>query len=106
MRISVIRIMSQSLGIDETDTPDSLDTIKQFIESLEGNKQSGIFHLTFHGKNLQTLIESDSTWIEKLGRLCEQKKILLGPWYLQPNDCLASGETLVRNLYYGNRICY
>jgi len=106
MKISVIRIMSQSLGIDEIDTPKSLDSIKCFLESLDSSDQSGIFHLTFHGKLLQTLIESDSKWLDMLGRLCEQKKILPGPWYLLPNDCLSSGETLVRNLYYGNRVCY
>ncbi|MBU1874317.1 hypothetical protein KJ688_11430 [bacterium] len=106
MKFSIIRVVSQSIDIDEIDTPNSLDGIKQFIGFLEENKQSGVFHLTFHGKHLQKLIESDSTWIGKLDKLCEQKKILLGPWYLQPNDCLASGETLVRNLYFGNRICY
>jgi len=106
MKISIIRVVSQSPGIDEIDTPSSLDSIKQFIGFLEENKQSGIFHLTFHGKHLQALTESHSTWIERLDRLCEQKRILLGPWYLLPNDCLASGETLVRNLYFGNKICY
>ena len=106
MEISVIRVVSQSLDIADLDTPNSLDSVKQFIGFLETNKQSGIFHLTFHGKLMQELIESDSMWVDKLDKLCEQKKILLGPWYLQPNDCLASGEALVRNLYFGNRICY
>jgi len=106
VRISVVRIISRSLSIGEIDSPISPDTIKKFILSLNEKEQSGIFHLTFHGKYLQILIESDPSWVEKLRAMSDRKNILLGPWYLMPNDCLASGESLVRNLCYGNRICY
>lgn len=106
MRISVVRIISRSLNIGEIDSPIGPDTIKKFILFLSESEQNGIAHLTFHGKYLQTLIESDPSWIEKLRTMSDRKSILLGPWYLMPNDCLASGESLVRNLYYGNKICY
>ncbi len=31
-------------------------------------------------------------------------RLLIGPWYVQPDEFLVSGESLVRNLLYGTRI--
>ncbi|MGC9365276.1 MAG: hypothetical protein ACP5FZ_12010 [Fidelibacterota bacterium] len=106
MKISAIRLLAQSLRIDMIDSPHLTDEIARFIESLEKRDLAGIFHLTFHAKYLEDLIESDSSWSAKIRKLCEDKKILIGPWYLTPNDYLANGESLVRNLYFGNKICY
>lgn len=106
MRISAVRVLAQSLSVDYIDSPRLKDEISQFIESLEKRDLAGIFHLMFHGKHLEELLESDPGWSDKIQKLCKDNKILIGPWYLIPHDYLANGETLVRNLYYGNKICY
>jgi mannosylglycerate hydrolase len=41
---------------------------------------------------------------EILGKLIAEKKILVGPWYTQPDEWLASPESLVRNLLIGHRV--
>ena len=34
-------------------------------------------------------------------RLVQEKKLLIGPWYTQSDELIISGESIVRNLYYG-----
>src|SRR5262249_48645856 len=40
----------------------------------------------------------------RLERLAREGRILVGPWYIQPDEFLASGESLVRNLLRGRRM--
>jgi alpha-mannosidase len=41
---------------------------------------------------------------ERLRRLAREARILVGPWYIQPDEFLVSGESLVRNLLRGRRM--
>lgn len=38
---------------------------------------------------------------KKVQSLIQQKKLLVGPWYTQSDELIVSGESIVRNLYYG-----
>ena len=40
----------------------------------------------------------------ELARLCREGRIALGPWYVQPDSLLPSGEAHVRNLLIGRRV--
>lgn len=40
----------------------------------------------------------------KIGEFIREERLLIGPWYVQPDEFLVSGESLVRNLLYGTRI--
>jgi len=82
------------------------DKIKQVLKILEESPDFGTCHLTFHTKYLKSLINAESDWIKLIKRLIDKKRLLCGPWYLPPNDCLANGETLIRNLFLGDKICY
>ena len=57
----------------------------------------------------QTVILEDYLKIrpEEEGRLkghIKEGRILIGPWYTMPDECLVSGEALVRNLLLGHKI--
>lgn len=41
---------------------------------------------------------------EALRKYIWEGRLLIGPWYVQPDGFLVSGESLVRNLLYGTRI--
>ncbi|MBL7067616.1 MAG: hypothetical protein ISS29_07160 [Candidatus Marinimicrobia bacterium] len=106
MNISVIPLFTLSdLSEDEGDQGFP-DKIKQVLKILEESPGFGTCHLTFHTKYLKSLINAESDWIELIKRLIDEKRLLCGPWYLPPNDCLANGETLIRNLFLGDKICY
>lgn len=41
---------------------------------------------------------------ELLQEYIREGRLLIGPWYVQPDEFLVSGEALVRNLLYGTRL--
>ncbi len=41
----------------------------------------------------------------RLKKLIKNGRLLIGPWYSQPNDFMVSGEALIRNLMLGYREC-
>lgn len=41
---------------------------------------------------------------EKVKKFVRAGRLLIGPWYVQPDEFLASGEALIRNLLLGHRI--
>jgi len=41
---------------------------------------------------------------EQLRRLITEGRLIIGPWYLQPDTFLASGESIIRNLIIGDRM--
>ena len=63
---------------------------------------------TFHFDG-QTIVLEDYTEIrpemkEKLRGLIKDRKILIGPWYVMPDEFLVSGESLIRNLMKGHKL--
>ncbi|HCT5820484.1 TPA: mannosylglycerate hydrolase [Citrobacter sedlakii] len=42
---------------------------------------------------------------ERVRRLVQAGKLIIGPWYTQTDTTLVSGESIVRNLMYGMRDC-
>lgn len=74
------------------------------LDILEKNPKYKYF--TFDG---QTGIIEDYLSIrpenkEKIKKYISQKRILVGPWYIQPDLFLTSGESILRNLVIGSNI--
>lgn len=74
------------------------------IETLENNLEFKCFN--FDG---QTVILEDYLALrpenrDRLKKLIKQRRLLVGPWYTQPDEFLVSGEALVRNLLIGTNI--
>lgn len=38
---------------------------------------------------------------DRVKKLVEEKKLILGPWYTQTDELIIDGESIVRNLFYG-----
>lgn len=75
--------------------------MNDLIDLLESNENYPSF--MFDG---QTIILEDYLEIrpenkERLKKLIEQKRIIIGPWYIQPDEFIPSGESLIRNLLIG-----
>lgn len=41
----------------------------------------------------------------RIRTLVRDGRLVVGPWYTQTDEMLASGESIVRNLFYGMRRC-
>ncbi|HEY5584699.1 MAG TPA: glycoside hydrolase family 38 C-terminal domain-containing protein [Ruminiclostridium sp.] len=81
-----------------------VSTVNEIIEVLEKDPELKIFH--FDG---QTIVLEDFTEIEpakkeRLKTLIQDERLVVGPWYVMPDEFLLSGESLIRNLMMGHRI--
>lgn len=75
------------------------------IELLEQIVNFEFFHL-----DAQTLILKDYLEIrpeneQRLRDLIAQGRSMIGPWFVQGDEVLVSGESNVRNLLYGEKLC-
>lgn len=75
------------------------------IEQLEAGEDYKCFHM-----DGQTIVLDDYLQIrperrERLTKLIQEGRLLVGPWYVQPDEYLVSGESLVRNIQKGFDIC-
>lgn len=80
-----------------------MDTLLDLLES-----DARFVHFTLDG---QTIILRDYLEIRPeqeaaLQRLIRQGRLLIGPWYTLPDFNLVSGESIIRNLLLGDRICH
>src|SRR4029079_9643324 len=62
------------------------------------------FHLDGQTIVLEDYLEIRPEQEPRLRLAIEQGRILIGPWYVMPDEFLVSGESLVRNLLRGHRI--
>ena len=62
------------------------------------------FHLDSQTIPLQDYLEIRPEKKEVLTRLIQEKKLLVGPWFVLPDEFSVSGESLVRNLLLGHKI--
>lgn len=81
-----------------------VDMVNNLIEIMENDPEYKLF--CFDG---QTIFLGDYAEIEpdgakKLQKLIEDGRILVGPWYVMPDEFLVSGESLIRNLIMGDAI--
>ncbi len=72
--------------------------IDHLLETLENDRTFKHFEL-----DGQTIILSDYLAIrpeneKRLRRLIEQGRIIIGAWYVQPDEFLVTGEAIIRNL--------
>lgn len=75
------------------------------LDVMEKDPEYAYFHL-----DGQTIILSDYLKIrpenkDRLYKLIKERRILIGPWYVMPDEFLVSGESLIRNLQTGINVC-
>lgn len=71
------------------------------LDTLESDPR---FHsFTFDGQSIviRDYLEIRPAARERIERLVEDGRLLFGPWYVQPDEFLVSGESLVRNMEVG-----
>ena len=71
---------------------------------LDNDKDYGAFHFDGQTVVLEDILEVLPEKRSKLERYIKDKKIIIGPWYVMPDEFLVSGESLIRNLMTGHKI--
>ncbi|HEU5316632.1 MAG TPA: glycoside hydrolase family 38 C-terminal domain-containing protein [Chloroflexota bacterium] len=89
-RIRLVRVVDELLDIFESDAPE--------------DQEYAAFHLDGQAVVLEDYLEIRPENRERLSRQIRAGKILVGPWYVLPDEFLISGESHVRNLLVGQRV--
>lgn len=81
-----------------------VQAMDELIEAME--QEEGYTHFLLDGQTvvIEDYLELRPERREGFARLAGAGRISLGPWYLQPDEQLVAGESLVRNLLIGHRM--
>ena len=78
--------------------------IDALLDLMEARPEYAFFHLDGQTALLEDYLEIRPEQEPRLRRLISAGRILVGPWYTQPDEFLVSGEAVVRNLLRGRRL--
>jgi alpha-mannosidase len=81
-----------------------VSTVDTVLDVLESDSAFTDFMLDGQTIPLEDYLEVRPENLERLQRLTRSHRLLVGPWYLQPDEFLVGGESLIRNLQLGMRI--
>lgn len=77
----------------------------ELLEILEQDPEYKVFHTDGQTIVLEDYLEIRPENRARMQALIDAGKLVIGPWYVMPDEFLISGESLVRNLQKGHEIC-
>jgi mannosylglycerate hydrolase len=81
-----------------------VDMIDEVITILEKDPAYRAFHLDSQSIVVRDYLEAKPHMKERFIALVKQDRLLIGPWYILPDEFLVGGENLIRNLLLGHKI--
>jgi alpha-mannosidase len=78
--------------------------VDRLLDLLDADPDYKHFHLDGQTIVLEDYLEIRPEQEPRLRKAIEDGRILIGPWYVMPDEFLVSGESLVRNLLRGHRL--
>lgn len=82
-----------------------VDLFDHLIELMESDSEFRYFHTDGQTIIIDDYLELRPHMRERLTALIRAGRILIGPWYLQNDEFLTLGESTVRNMLLGYRMC-
>ncbi|TDL73722.1 alpha-mannosidase [Rhodococcus qingshengii] len=76
----------------------------ELLELLETTPAYTSFLLDGQTIVLEDYLEIKPKSHDRISKLVEEGRLIIGPWYIQPDEFTPSGESLVRNLLIGQQI--
>ncbi len=78
-----------------------VDLIDELIKLMERDPEYRFFHMDGQMIVLDDYLQIRPENETRLRKLVREGRILVGPWYNQPDEFLVSGESMIRNLMLG-----
>ena len=82
-----------------------VELVDELMDLMEKDPEYRCFHLDGQTVVLEDYLEIRPERREELLRLLRGGRLLAGPWYNLPDEWLISGESFIRNLARGLRVC-
>lgn len=73
----------------------------EVLDTLEENKELLYYHLDAQSSLIESYLEQKPNQLSRIQKLVEEGRLLIGPWYTQPDVFNIHGESIIRNLKYG-----
>lgn len=80
-----------------------VDMIDKVLEILETEPKYKAFHLDSQTIVLKDYLEIKPHKEEMIKKFIAEKRLLVGPWYILPEEFQVGGENLIRNLLLGHK---
>lgn len=74
------------------------------IDILERNPEFRAYHLDSQSVMVKDYLEMRPDRKETVIKLVKNKRLIIGPWFILPDEFQVGGENLIRNLLLGHRI--
>lgn len=75
------------------------------LEQLKGHPDFPVFNLDGQTIPLKDYLEIAPEKEPEIREMIRKGRLVIGPWYVMPDEFLLSGESLIQNLLIGRRIC-
>ena len=82
-----------------------LNNIEEIMHELETNPDYPYYVLDGQTAILEDYLALKPQYEERIRKLVQQGKLIIGPWYSQTDEMVVGGESIVRNLLYGIKDC-
>lgn len=82
-----------------------LNNMEEIIYMLENNENYPCFLLDGQTAILEDYLAFKPQNKERIKKLVQKGKLIIGPWYTQTDEMVVGGESIVRNLLYGFKDC-
>ena len=78
-----------------------VNNMKEIMDMLENNPDYPYFVMDGQTAILEDYLAVKPQDKERIKKLVEEGKLIIGPWYTQTDEMVVGGESIVRNLLYG-----
>lgn len=75
------------------------------LNTLENDPEFKYFMVDAQGSLLDDYIKWRPQDKKRISKLVNDGRLVIGPWYTQTDQLVISGESIVRNMYYGMKRC-
>ena len=81
-----------------------VEMMDKVLEVLDNDPDYKCFHLDGQTILLEDYCQVRPENAERIRKYVQEKRLVIGPWYVLPEENQMSGESLVRNFVWGERI--
>ena len=82
-----------------------VELLDQLLALLDADPDYGYFMLDGQAIVLEDYLDVRPDREETIRRYVQEGRLIIGPWYVLPDEFLVSPEAMVRNLLMGDRVC-
>ncbi|MEH7514271.1 mannosylglycerate hydrolase [Gottfriedia acidiceleris] len=82
-----------------------VNNMEEIMEMLETNPDYPYYVLDGQTAILEDYFAVKSENKERVKKLVQEGRLIIGPWYTQTDEMIVGGESIVRNLLYGMKDC-